>query len=1182
MRRISVLGLVALAVVGCSGGGGGSQPAAKLTAIVVTPANPSTIVGGTVAFHATGAYEDHTTRDVTAEATWSSSTSATATVSNTAGTRGVATALAIGTTVVGATLGGIRGETALSVIDATVTAVRIDPAAPVVGVGETVALRCLGATAAGPEVDVTGLSTWASDRVDVATVTVGALTGVKLGTAQLTATFGGFTAQATATVANQPPALVGLELTLPAGATIAVGSARRVDARAVYADGSRKTVTPFAVFASSAPSVLAFAGRSGWYEALAQGSATVTGSWSGMTASATVTVGPDGIAALVIDPAPQLVPAGDVLPLRATAVHKSGTTEDVTASAVWTTDAPQVAAVEPTTGVATAMSAGSAVVRASYAGVSAASILQVTGSTASQLSIDRTTETLVVGGTSWLSGTLSFPDATSAQADQVVQATVADPAVVAVEREPDGYLRYRALAAGSTTVAVRAGGLTQTVTVQVLAPTALWLESSLPLVAGLTTNVYATASAGTATASVGELASWSSDAPSIVEVVYGLRGQPRLVAHAPGTAKLTLSFGGVSTTATVTVIPVPASIEVTPSSALLAVTQNQVFTATAHLASGEAVPVGDAVEWVMDDPPVGYFGYGGFTATRPGTSAVIATVAGVAGRAEVVVQESLYALSLEPALANGAVGPYTLPQGTTAKFSADGYSYHSGWNPDVAVAWSSSNQAVATFSTDPAKPGELTAVGPGTTTITATYAVSGGTAVTASATVYVAPLRSLAASPASVSVVPAGTVRVAVAGTFDDGAGGTFTADVTPWVTWTSSATDVARPTSVLTANNAAMTFGILGVSPGSAVLTGTLGGSIVDVPVTGLPPSVASVTIATHSPDVVGLSFAPTATAVLVPNAAEVDVTSLATWSADGVVVGVSGSPPIAKVLSAGTGTVSAAFGGATGTAWVYATAGSYTALVPDKRRLTLAPGGWTSIRVEARGQSVSSTIEGLTVASSNPTVASVQTSGAYVSIAAHSPGEALVTASYGGVDTRIAVNVFDLPGDFSSLHDSTVLHVHERTSVTVFDWVRNIGVDSQADEAVTWTSSDPTVLKVIGPGAIQALKPGHAFITASGPAWQESTGFTVSSAQLVELYPSTPAVPLPVGTADSLRAYARYSDGVRVDVTRDVTWWSAAPTAAAFDSGTPGLVRALAAGTTRVECRLDGLAADAMVTGF
>lgn len=108
--KLSPLFLLLLLVAGCGGGGGTSGPKA-LVSIAVSPANPSMPVAARQQFTATGTYSDNTTEDLTAQVSWSSSYTAVATISS----AGLATAVAVGSTTVKASLGSVSGATALTV-----------------------------------------------------------------------------------------------------------------------------------------------------------------------------------------------------------------------------------------------------------------------------------------------------------------------------------------------------------------------------------------------------------------------------------------------------------------------------------------------------------------------------------------------------------------------------------------------------------------------------------------------------------------------------------------------------------------------------------------------------------------------------------------------------------------------------------------------------------------------------------------------------------------------------------------------------------------------------------------------------------------------------------------------------------------------------------------------------------
>jgi trimeric autotransporter adhesin len=88
---------------------------ATLVSIAIAPANPTAAVGGTVAFTATGTFDDMSTVDVTTLVTWTSSDTSVADVSNADGSRGQATVFGSGTTTVQAQRGAVTATTTLTV-----------------------------------------------------------------------------------------------------------------------------------------------------------------------------------------------------------------------------------------------------------------------------------------------------------------------------------------------------------------------------------------------------------------------------------------------------------------------------------------------------------------------------------------------------------------------------------------------------------------------------------------------------------------------------------------------------------------------------------------------------------------------------------------------------------------------------------------------------------------------------------------------------------------------------------------------------------------------------------------------------------------------------------------------------------------------------------------------------------
>jgi len=89
--------------------------AATLSSIAVTPASSSVAQGASQQFTAIGTFSDGTTQNLTAAAVWSSSNSGVAAVSNAADSKGLAAALAAGTTTITAVSGSISASASLTV-----------------------------------------------------------------------------------------------------------------------------------------------------------------------------------------------------------------------------------------------------------------------------------------------------------------------------------------------------------------------------------------------------------------------------------------------------------------------------------------------------------------------------------------------------------------------------------------------------------------------------------------------------------------------------------------------------------------------------------------------------------------------------------------------------------------------------------------------------------------------------------------------------------------------------------------------------------------------------------------------------------------------------------------------------------------------------------------------------------
>src|SRR5262249_29503244 len=115
-----------------------------LNSITVTPGDPSAALGLTEQFTAMGLYSDGSASNLTNQVTCASANPAVATISNTAGSQGLASTASQGTSTFTATFGSISGTTTLTVTPPVVVSIAVTPNDPSVAKGLTQQLTSTG------------------------------------------------------------------------------------------------------------------------------------------------------------------------------------------------------------------------------------------------------------------------------------------------------------------------------------------------------------------------------------------------------------------------------------------------------------------------------------------------------------------------------------------------------------------------------------------------------------------------------------------------------------------------------------------------------------------------------------------------------------------------------------------------------------------------------------------------------------------------------------------------------------------------------------------------------------------------------------------------------------------------------------------------------------------------------
>jgi hypothetical protein len=384
--------------------------AAEVVAIAVTPAMPSIAVGTRLQFVATGLFTDGTSQDLTPSASWASSTvnPAVASISAT----GLATALAVGTTIISATFQDVTGETLLTVTPAELAAITVTPAMPSIAVGTRLQFTATGLFSDGSSQDLTNTATWTSSDTSICTVApTGLAIGLAVGACTISAGFQGLSGGTVLSVtAAQFVALV----VAPANATIGVGTTVQFTATGLFSDGTSQNLTNTATWTSSDIGVCTVA-PTGRATGVAPGTCTIMASFQGISGSTILGVTAAPLVDIIVTPVNPTIGVGTTVQFTATGLFSDGSSQDLTSSATWTSSAPNVCAIGalgPTTGLATGLAVGTCTISAGFQGLSGGTVLSVTAAQLVQLTVTPVNPTIGVGTTLQFIVTGIFSDGT--------------------------------------------------------------------------------------------------------------------------------------------------------------------------------------------------------------------------------------------------------------------------------------------------------------------------------------------------------------------------------------------------------------------------------------------------------------------------------------------------------------------------------------------------------------------------------------------------------------------------------------------------------------------------------------------------------------------------------------------------------------------------------------------------
>ena len=619
-----------------------------------------------------------------------------------------------------------------------------------------------------------------------------------------------------------------------------------------------------------------------------------------------------------------------------------------------------------------------------------------------------------------------------------------------------------------------------------------------------------------------------------------------VTALALGTTQVAASARGKSGVATITVQKTPvASVVVRPNRVDAAIGSNTQLTATA-LDASQATLADRAIIWTTSNAAVATVNATGVVkAVAAGTATITATSEGKSDASVFTIAPGAVArVDVTPA-------PVTMATGQTQQLVAAPKDAGGNLLTGKPVVWASSNSAAATVTSA----GVVTAIAPGTATITATVdGVSGSSAITVS----VAPVASVTVAPQSPTLTVAATTQLSA--TVVDVNGGIVAGAS---VSWGSSNPAVA------TVSSSGL---VTGIAAGTSTITATSGSKSGTTAVTVTTVPIKSVSLSPTSASVVaGQTQQLTATVIDANN--NVVSNAALTWTSSNPAVATVSVTGLVTGVSVGSATITAASGTKSATA-------AMTIIAPPVASVTVAPQS-PSVSVGATVPLAATVTDvngnavvnpSVTWSSGSPAVATVSAAGVVTGV---DVGTATITASSGGKSGTTSVTVTIVPAASVTVNPGTLsLNVAQTGTLTAV--VMDASGNVLGGRPVTWSSSSPLVASVSTFGVVTGLIPGTTTITATSGSASGTASVTVNAGAPASIAVTPTSLTINVGATSTLTAVVKDSRGNTISGA-SVTWTSsdnsrATVTVPAGSPSTTATVNALKSGSVTITATVTG----------
>ncbi len=433
--------------------------AANLASLSMQPTSITIAENTTSKLSAIGLFSDGSTRDVSAQATWTSSNPAFATIQTNGKLQGISPGLASVT----ATLGSQSISANVNVTNASVVSISVTPSISSIAPGTPLTFAATGQFSDGSTQVISSNVNWSSSDNTIATVsnvsgTKGIAGGIGSGTATVSAIFEAITGTAQLNVSGAH--LTGIVIN-PPSATLAPASTEQCTATATYDDGTSQNVSTVVTWSSSDSSVATVTGY-GQATGQSSGLATITASLGAFSGTANVLVESSALKSITVTPQFASDPQQIVDSFTAIGYFVDGSSQDLTAAVIWTSSNSSVATISDaagTRGQAMGVAPGTTSISAVFAGIVGPAPLTVTNLTLTGLTISPNPASINLGTAQPFIATGAFSDGTTTlNLSTQVTWTSSNPNVAVIS--PQGLAT--SASTGTTTITATLNGVSTT------------------------------------------------------------------------------------------------------------------------------------------------------------------------------------------------------------------------------------------------------------------------------------------------------------------------------------------------------------------------------------------------------------------------------------------------------------------------------------------------------------------------------------------------------------------------------------------------------------------------------------------------------------------------------------------------------------------------------------------------